>query len=87
MILDITQYGNPILRKKCKPVAEVTDELKEFGENLIDTMISAEGIGLAAPQVGLVHGQHLAMESAEDTSESEGEFSELRQLKGSIAYI
>ena len=51
MILDITQYGNPILRKKCKPVAEVTDELKEFGENLIDTMISAEGIGLAAPQV------------------------------------
>jgi len=51
MILDITQYGNPILRKKCKPVTEVTDELKEFGENLIDTMISAEGIGLAAPQV------------------------------------
>ena len=56
-----------------------------------DSSFISEGEGpaqwLAAPQVGLVHGQHLAMESAEDTSESEGEFSELRQLKGSIAYI
>ena len=39
---------------------------------------------LAAPQVGLVHGNNLAMESAEDTSESEGE---LRQVGGLIKYI
>lgn len=51
MILEITQYGNPILRTKCRKVTEVTDELKQFGEDLIETMVSAQGVGLAAPQV------------------------------------
>ena len=51
MILEITQYGNPVLRKKCREVVEVTDELKQLGEDLIETMVSAQGIGLAAPQV------------------------------------
>jgi hypothetical protein len=34
MILEITQYGNPVLRKKCRKVTKVTDELKQFGEEL-----------------------------------------------------
>lgn len=51
MILEITQYGNPILRKKCRKIAEVTDELKQLGDDLIETMVSAQGVGLAAPQV------------------------------------
>lgn len=51
MILEITQYGNPVLRKKCRKVTEVTDELKQFGEDLIETMVQAQGVGLAAPQV------------------------------------
>ncbi len=53
MVLDITQYGNPVLRKKCHLVGEVTDELKELVENMIETMKSAEGIGIAAPQVNV----------------------------------
>lgn len=51
MILEITQYGNPVLRKKCRKVTEVTDELKQLGEDLIETMVHAQGVGLAAPQV------------------------------------
>lgn len=51
MVLEITQYGNPVLRKKCRKVTEVTDELRQFGEDLIETMVHAEGVGLAAPQV------------------------------------
>lgn len=51
MILEITQYGNPILRKKCRKIAEITDELKKLGADLIETMVSAQGVGLAAPQV------------------------------------
>ena len=51
MILEITQYGNPILRKKCQPVEEVTDELKKLAEDMIETMVDAEGVGLAAPQI------------------------------------
>ncbi len=51
MILEITQYGNPILRRKCRKITELTEELRQFGEDLIETMISAQGVGLAAPQV------------------------------------
>ncbi|MBC8149256.1 MAG: peptide deformylase [Verrucomicrobiaceae bacterium] len=51
MILEITQYGNPILRKKCQPVTEVTDEIKELANDMVETMVSAQGVGLAAPQI------------------------------------
>ncbi|YCM45087.1 peptide deformylase [Verrucomicrobiaceae bacterium 227] len=51
MILEITQYGNPILRKKCQPVKEVTDELKKLADDMIETMVDAQGVGLAAPQI------------------------------------
>jgi peptide deformylase len=52
MILDIVQYGEPILRKKCVPVTEVDSDLEKLVTDMIDTMIDAEGIGLAAPQIG-----------------------------------
>ena len=51
MILEITQYGNPILRKKCQPVTEVTDEIKKLADDMVETMVSAQGVGLAAPQI------------------------------------
>lgn len=51
MILEITQYGNPVLRKKCRPVTEVTDEVRALAEDMIETMRHAQGVGLAAPQV------------------------------------
>ena len=53
MILPITQYGNPVLRVRCKTVQEVTDETRTLAEDMIETMIDAQGVGLAAPQVGL----------------------------------
>ncbi|PQJ29553.1 peptide deformylase [Rubritalea profundi] len=52
MILDIMQFGEPVLRKKCKPVEKVDAELESFVQQMIETMIDAEGVGLAAPQVG-----------------------------------
>lgn len=51
MILEITQFGNPILRKKCRNIDKVDDALKEFANNMIETMQDANGVGLAAPQV------------------------------------
>lgn len=53
MILEIKQYGDPVLRKKCRKVAEVTDETRQLASNMIETMIDANGVGLAAPQVGI----------------------------------
>lgn len=52
MILKIYTYPDPILKKKAKPVAEVTPELKVLAQNMLETMYAAPGIGLAAPQVG-----------------------------------
>lgn len=51
MILKLAYYGDPILRKKTAPILEITDEILELAKNMIDTMISKKGVGLAAPQV------------------------------------
>jgi len=53
MILPILAYGNPILRKKAKNITKDFPELEEFIDNMFETMYSAFGIGLAAPQLGL----------------------------------
>lgn len=53
MVLEIKQYGDPVLRKKCRKVTEVTDELRQLSEDMIETMIDANGVGLAAPQIGV----------------------------------
>ena len=52
MILPITVYGNPILRKKAQTVTKDQEGLKELIANMYDTLAAAEGVGLAAPQVG-----------------------------------
>lgn len=53
MTLRITQYGEPILRKVGKPITQFDDALAELAANMIETMHDANGIGLAAQQVGL----------------------------------
>ncbi|HUR92759.1 MAG TPA: peptide deformylase [Gemmatimonadaceae bacterium] len=50
--LDIRVLGDPILRMETEPVEEITDELRKLVEEMFTTMYAAEGIGLAAPQVG-----------------------------------
>ncbi len=52
MILPIRQYGDPMLRNRCKTVQEVNDETRTLVEDMIETMHDAHGVGLAAPQVG-----------------------------------
>jgi peptide deformylase len=51
-ILDIRVLGDPVLRKPTRPVTKVTDELRRLIADMFETMYAAEGIGLAAPQVG-----------------------------------
>lgn len=52
MILSILEYGNPILRAKGKPVENIDDRIRELAANMIETMHAANGVGLAAQQVG-----------------------------------
>lgn len=51
--LKIVLYPDPILRKKAGPVEAVTDEVRAVALRMIELMHEAEGVGLAAPQVGL----------------------------------
>ena len=55
MILQLKYYGDPVLRKVAKPVEEITDEILEICQNMTETMLHYEGIGLAAPQVGYLY--------------------------------
>ena len=52
MILDVVKLGEDILRQKAEPVAEVNDEIRQLAEDMFETMIEADGVGLAAPQIG-----------------------------------
>jgi peptide deformylase len=51
MIYPIVMYGDPVLRQRAKDIKEGTD-LKQLIEDMFETMYSAQGIGLAAPQIG-----------------------------------
>lgn len=53
MILPIYLYGQPVLRKKCKDIDSDYPDLNKLIDNMFETMYEAEGVGLAAPQVGL----------------------------------
>ncbi len=52
MVLRITQYGEPVLREKGRPVEKFDGELHRLIDDMFDTMEAAHGIGLAAQQVG-----------------------------------
>ncbi len=52
MLLPIVQYGDPILREQCATVDPVDDEIRTLAENMLETMVEANGVGLAAPQIG-----------------------------------
>ncbi len=53
MLLSINQFGDPVLRAACAPVTHVDEDIKHLAQNMLETMYSANGIGLAAPQIGL----------------------------------
>jgi peptide deformylase len=52
MILSISQYGDPILRVKGKRIEKIDDHIRELAADMIETMHAANGVGLAAQQVG-----------------------------------
>ena len=52
MIREIVIYGDPVLRKKGKEIVKITDEIRAFAQDMIESMHEAHGVGLAAQQVG-----------------------------------
>ena len=53
-ILNIIKEGDPVLRKKCRPVEEITPRILQLLDDMHETLEKAQGVGLAAPQVGVM---------------------------------
>ena len=53
-IRNIREIGDEILTKRCREVKEMTPRIRELIEDMLDTMYEANGVGLAAPQVGIL---------------------------------
>lgn len=54
MVREILIWPDPILKQKAKPVARVDDSLRALVQDMFETMYAADGVGLAAPQVGVL---------------------------------
>jgi peptide deformylase len=53
MKLEVRILGDPVLRAKAAPVAQISEETRQLIRDMFDTMYAEEGVGLAAPQVGI----------------------------------
>lgn len=53
-IRNIREIGDPVLNKKCKEVKEMTERTRDLIDDMLETMYEADGVGLAAPQVGIL---------------------------------
>lgn len=53
-IYNIVTKEDKLLRKICKPVPEITPNVKKLLDNMLETMYNSNGVGLAAPQVGIL---------------------------------
>lgn len=70
--LPIMIYPDPILREQCAPIERVDADLRRFLESMLETMYDAPGVGLAAPQVGVLR-RMLVMDAGFKKSEGPAE--------------
>lgn len=86
MVLPIVVYGDPVLRKKCEDITKDYPDLKVLIANMYETMYEANGVGIAAPQVGKAIRLFLVDASpfAEVDEDEEPEFTkeEMEQMNG-----
>jgi peptide deformylase len=71
VIYKIRYYGDPVLRKRAKPVTVFDEKLEQLAQDMLETMYDANGVGLAAPQIGLSVRLFVALELAEQEAEEE----------------
>lgn len=57
---NILREGDPILRKRCREVDDVNDRIRMILDDMVETMKEADGVGLAAPQVGIMRRMFVA---------------------------
>lgn len=70
-IRNIVKDGDPILKKKCRPVTEFNAKLAQLIDDMGQTMVGANGLGLAAPQVGVLKRVCVVLDQYIDEDENE----------------
>lgn len=73
---NIVEKGDPCLEKHCRAVTEFNDRLRQLLDDMAETLIKSEGVGLAAPQVGVLRRAVLVLE----TNVPEGEEDRILEL-------
>lgn len=71
----IRTYGDPVLEKKCREVKEITPRIRELIQDMLETMYDQEGVGLAAPQVGVLR-RIVVIDATEPQEPEEGQETE-----------
>lgn len=54
MLRPVLQYPDPLLAKVSEPVAEINDDIRALAQDLLDTLTTVGGVGIAAPQIGVL---------------------------------
>ncbi|WP_294484407.1 peptide deformylase [uncultured Mailhella sp.] len=54
MLRPVLQYPDPTLAKVSEPVAEINDDIRALAQDLLDTLTTVGGVGIAAPQIGVL---------------------------------
>ncbi len=70
-IRNIVKDGDPILKKVCRPVTEFNEKLATLLDDMADTMIEANGLGLAGPQVGMLRRVFVVLDVYLDENDEE----------------
>lgn len=83
MILPVVAYGDPVLKRKAKEISKDFPDLQKLIDNMFETMYNAQGVGLAAPQIGKSIRLFIVDASpfAEDENNSEEEKAVLKEAK------
>jgi peptide deformylase len=82
--LEILTYPNPLLREVSQPVEKFTPELKKLAEDMLETMYDANGIGLAAPQVGELKRVLVLDTRSKDPENQRYDYDELSELERQV---
>lgn len=80
--LKILKYPDPRLRRKCPPVTDFDDKLRELAEAMLELMKSNNGVGLAGPQVGFMRRIFVCNHSAEPGDDLVVVNPELQEMEG-----
>lgn len=81
--LTIRRYPDPCLRKVCEPITEFDDDLKAFARRMFELMREGRGVGLAAPQVGVLKRLFVMNHTGEEQDGRVFVNPEIRDLRGS----